>query len=175
MPATLGDLFRKFYSEELRKRAGSAKVLTNTLPRRSEDAWRVVSEVPNARFIFIKRDIDDICLRIYMRHYQSGNFHASDLRDTRDYVMFCHRMIDIMAEKMPKISCVLSYEDLVADPARARALAAGLCDLEVSGEPIPPIGDDRRCAEAYHSHIKAIRDEDVSADSPKVTRAARRP
>jgi hypothetical protein len=155
LPPALSDLFRKFYGEELRKRAGSAKVLTNTLPRRSEDAWRAASEIPNARFIFIKRNVDDICLRIFMRHYQSGNFHAADLRDTRDHVAFCHQMIDIMAEQMPEISRVLSYDELVANPAAARALAADLCNLGVSDGALPAIGDDRQCAAAYLDHIKA--------------------
>jgi tetratricopeptide (TPR) repeat protein len=165
LPPPLGDLFRKFYGEELRKRAGPAKVLTNTLPRRSEDAWRAASEIPNARFIFIKRNVDDICLRIFMRHYESGNLHASDLGDTRDYVTFCHQMIDIMAERMPEISRVLSYEEMVADPAAARALAAELCNLETSGGAIPSIGDDRHCAIAYIDHIKTSNGEsNVGAD-----------
>ena len=154
LPPPLSDLFRKFYGEELRKRAGSAKVLTNTLPRRSEDAWRAASEIPNARFIFIKRNLDDISLRIFMRNYESGNFHASDLRDARDHVTFCHQMIDIMADRMPEISRVLTYEELVADPAAARVLAADLCNLEVSSGAIPSIGDDRQCAAPYRHRIK---------------------
>jgi len=161
LPPALSELFRKFYGEELRKRAGSAKVLTNTLPTRNEDAWRVASEIPNARFIFIKRNLDDISLRIFMRHYKGGNFHASDLRDIRDYVTFCHQMIDVMAEKMPEISRVLSYEELVTKPAATLAVAGELCNLEVPGAAILSIGDDRECAAPYRDRIKAM----VSADA----------
>ena len=161
LPPALSDLFRKFYGEELRKRAGSGKVLTNTLPTRNEDAWRVASEIPNARFIFIKRDLDDISLRIFMRQYKGGHFYASDLRDIRDYVTFCHQMIDVMAEKMPDISRVLSYEELVSDPSVALTMAAELCNLEVSGAPIPSIGDDRECAAPYRDRIKAAIEADI--------------
>ena len=141
--------------EELAKRADSAQVLTNTVPARNEDALRVASEIPNARFIFIKRDLDDLSIRIYMRNYKSGNYYASDLQDIRDYLSWCHQMIDIMAEKMPLLSRVLTYEEMVDDPAAALAEAADLCGLQTSNSLLPSTGDDRGCADPYRDRIEA--------------------
>ena len=153
MPPLLGDLFRKFYSEELAERAGGARVLTNTLPARTEDALRVASEIPNARFIFIKRNVDDISIRIFMRSYKSGHSYASDLRDIREYISFCHTMMEEAAEKMPTISRVLAYEDMVKAPGAALAQAAELCNIETSGSNLPSIGDDRGCAAPYQKFM----------------------
>jgi hypothetical protein len=156
LPPPLSPLFQKFYFEELKKRSRTAKVLTNTMPGRSEDALRVAGEIANSRFIFIKRDIDDVSLRIYMRNYKRGNVHASDLRDIYDYVAWCHQMIDTTAKKMQAISLVLTYEEMVADPAAAVAKTAELCGLEVSGDRLPSIGDDRGCAAPYRDRIKTV-------------------
>jgi tetratricopeptide (TPR) repeat protein len=155
LPPQLSELFRRFYREELAKRADSAQVLTNTLPARTQDALRAASEIPNARFILIKRDLDDLSIRIFMRNYKTGNYYASDMRDIRDYLSWCHQMIDIMAEKMPLISRVLTYEEMVADPAATLAEAAELCGLQASDAMLPSVGDDRGCADPYRDHIEA--------------------
>ena len=159
LPPGLSELFQEFYLEELEKRADSAKVLTNTLPQRTEDALRAATEIPNARFVFIKRDIDDLTIRIFMRNYASGNHYASDLRDIRDYLQWCHDMIDVAADRMPDISRVITYEEMVVDPTAALAEVAGLCDLKMSGAALPSIGDDRGCAQPYRHHIEAARSQ----------------
>jgi tetratricopeptide (TPR) repeat protein len=155
LPPGLGDLFERYYREELAERAGSARVLTNTVPARNDDALRAAVEVPNARFIFVKRNINDITLRIYMRNYKSGNYYASDINDIREYLIWCHDMIDAMALKMPKICRVLSYEEMVADPASAVTQAAELCGVGAFAGVLPVIGDDRGCADPYRDHIEA--------------------
>lgn len=155
LPPGLSELFREFYLEELERRANSAKVLTNTLPQRTEDALRAATEIPNARFVFIKRDIDDLTIRIFMRNYASGNHYASDLQDIRDYLQWCHDMIDVAADRMPDISRVITYEEMVVDPTAALAEVAELCDLEMSGTALLSIGDDRGCAQPYRHHIEA--------------------
>jgi hypothetical protein len=106
-------------------------------------------------FLFIKRDLNDISLRIYMRHYKAGHAYASDLRDIRDYVAFCHEMIDVMAGRMPQISRTIAYEEMVADPASALAAATDLCDLKTYDGVLAPVGHDRGCAAPYLDRIEA--------------------
>ncbi|MFW6076272.1 MAG: tetratricopeptide repeat protein [Hyphomicrobiales bacterium] len=155
LPPDTRDLFRQGYVDELRKRAGSAQVLTNTVPARGEDAWKAATFIPRARYIFVKRDIDDTTLRIYMRNYKSGNHYAGDLRDIRDYIHWMHQIMDLTAEMMPDTCRVLTYEEIVADPKGARSIAAQLCGLEPGDEPVPEIGDDRGCAAPYLEHMRA--------------------
>ena len=154
LPPGLGDQFREFYLEELVQRAGAAKVLTNTLPVRNEDALRAALEIPNARFVFIKRDLDDLSIRIFMKNYAGGNYYSSSIANIRDYLTWCHDMIDAMAEKMPEISRVITYEEMVADPMAALKTTAELCGMETSGAELPPIGDDRSCGEPYRDKIE---------------------
>lgn len=156
LPAGMGDMFNDYYGEELAKRAGTAWVLTNTLPQRTEDAVRVANEVPNARFVFVKRNIDDITLRIFMRNYARGNYYASDLRDIREHLEWSHALMDIAAERMPEIARVVTYEDMVANPRQALEDVASLCGLALGDLDVPDIGDDRGCAAPYLSMMATL-------------------
>jgi tetratricopeptide (TPR) repeat protein len=155
LPPQLDSLCRDNYLEELSRRAGRAKVFTNTHPARISDAARVASVFPNVRFIFLKRNLDDTLLRIYMRQYHSGNSYSYDLTAARDYIGWYHQMIDLMSEKYPDITRVIHYEDIVANPAGALRVAADLCDLPMHDRPLPSPGDDRGCAEPYRQLMAA--------------------
>ena len=155
LPQELYPSCRKIYLEELAKRAGAARVFTNTHPARINDAALTVSVFPNVRFIFMKRDVDDTTLRIYFRRYREGNGHAYDLTAAREHVMWYHQMIDLMAAKLPDHVRVIRYEDMVADPASALRVAAELCGLPMTDKPLPPVGDDRGCAEPYKQFMAA--------------------
>ena len=110
---------------------------------------------PNVRFIFVKRNLEDNVLRIYMRKYKSGNYYAYGLTSIRDHIDWYHQMIDVLAEKLPDIVRVIHYEEMVADPATAVGIAADLCGLEMAGRPLPSLGDDRGCAEPYRELMAA--------------------
>lgn len=155
LPPTLNSLCREIYLEELGRRAGSAKVFTNTHPARIHDAARVAAAFPSVRFIFVKRNLEDNLLRIFMRAYAVGNSYSYDLKATRDHLLWYHQMIDALVEKLPVISRVIQYEDMIVDPAAALHLAADLCGLAVKDGPLPELGDDRNCAEPYRALITA--------------------
>jgi tetratricopeptide (TPR) repeat protein len=153
LPPTLDSVCQEIYMEELGRRAGSAKVFTNTHPARIHDAARVAAAFPGVRFIFVKRNLDDNMLRIFMRLYAIGNSYSYDLKATREHLLWYHQMIDTLAEKLPVISRVIQYEDIIADPAAALRLAADLCGLAVKDGPLPEHGDDRNCAAPYRALI----------------------
>ena len=146
---------REIYLEELARRAGSATVFTNTHPARIHDAARVAAAIPNVRFILIKRNLEDNMLRIYMQKYAAGHADSYDLKAIRDGLAWYHEMIDLLAAKLPDVSRVITYEDIVADPTGAIRMAAELCGLPKDHGPIPDIGDDRGCAEPYREFMKA--------------------
>jgi tetratricopeptide (TPR) repeat protein len=144
---------KDIYLDELKRRAGSAKVFTNTHPNRINDAAPISLVFPNIRFIFVKRNTEDIALRIFMRHYQIGN--AYDMKLIYEHIAWYNDMMDLMAEKLPDAVRVIRYEDMVEDPAGALAVAAELCGLPMPDEPVPTVGDDRGCAEPYRDLIAA--------------------
>jgi hypothetical protein len=155
LPPQLDSLCREFYVEELARRAGAAKVFTNTHPVRIHDAARMIAAFPNVRLILMKRDPEDNVLRIYMRKYRSGNAYAYDLKTARYNIVWHHRMIDVLAEKFPRFVRVIRYEDMVADPAAVLRVAADLCGLAVPEQPVPAVGDDRGCAQPYRQFMAA--------------------
>ena len=155
LPPQLYPQCREIYQEELTRRAGSAKVFTNTHPARISDAPLIVSVFPNVRLLFVKRDVEDTVLRIYFRRYTEGNAYAYDLAAAREHVLWYHQMIDLMAAKLPGIVRIVQYEDMVADPSATLRVAAELCSLPMPDKPLPKIGDDRGCAEPYRDFMAA--------------------
>lgn len=155
LPPSLEPLCREIYLEELERRAGSARVFTNTHPTQIIDAARIAAICPNARFIFVKRNLDDIALRIFMHRYAQGFAYAYDLGAIRKYVSWYYQMMDVIAQKLSRITLVIQYEDMIANPVAALAAAAELCGLEPPQGPLPEIGDDRGCAEPYRQFMEA--------------------
>lgn len=155
LPPQFYPMCREIYLAELSARAGSAKVFTNTHPSYIHDATRLAATLPNARFLLVKRNVEDNVLRILMRRYHAGNAYAYDLQTAMEHVTWYHAMMDALAEKMPGIARIVSYEDMVVDPAGAVAVAAELCELPNHAGRLPAIGDDRGCAEPYRPFMAA--------------------
>jgi tetratricopeptide (TPR) repeat protein len=147
---------RELYADELARRGAiSAKVFTNTHPVYITNAAHIAAIIPNARFIFIKRNADDLTLRIFMKQYERGNPYAYDVDTIRAHIEWYNQMIDLLAQKFPKISRVINYEDMVGDPLATLRTAAELCGAAISNEALPPIGDDRDCAKPYREFLTA--------------------
>jgi hypothetical protein len=153
LPPQFYPLVRKIYAEELVQRGGSTRVFTNTHPGYIHEAGRLAQTLPNARFLFVKRNLDDVVLRMFMRLYRRGNSYAYDLSAARAYIEWYDQIADLLAEKLPDTVRVVRYEDMVADPDAALRLAAELCGLPMPKGPVPTIGDDRGCAKPYRNLI----------------------
>jgi Flp pilus assembly protein TadD len=151
LPASMLPQFRQMYLDELARRAGGAQLLTNTLPGRIYDAGQIATTIPNVRFLLIKRNADDVALRVYMTKYLSGNPYAYDLKSIRDYLNWYDTMIDLTAQKLPDITKIVSYERMVDDPAATLREVAGLCGVSALDLPAPVLGHDRGCAVPYKS------------------------
>ncbi len=149
LPPQFHGQFRKKYTEELEHRAGSARIFTNTHPAYIQNAANLIGLIPNVRFIFVKRNVDDLMLRIYMRRYRAGNPFAYSLPTIRDHIDWYFAMMDLMAEKFPDAVWITNYEDMVSDPAGVLRTAAEFCGLPAHEGPVPDIGDDRGCAAPY--------------------------
>jgi len=155
MPPPTTGLNVPAYCQLARRGAISAKVFTNTHPVYITNAAHIAAIIPNARFIFIKRNADDLTLRIFMKQYERGNPYAYDVDTIRAHIEWYNQMIDLLAQKFPKISRVINYEDMVGDPLATLRTAAELCGAAISNEALPPIGDDRDCAKPYREFLTA--------------------
>lgn len=154
LPLGLDQRFRDNYMEELRSRADTANVFTNTHPGRIFDVYRMATALPNCRFLFIKRNTDDVILRIFMKKYQSGHLHSYDLEATREYVDWYYKMMDEFCQKFPTITSLLNYEDIIAAPEKVVDAIQKLCNLPATATTVPTLGDDRRAADGYKLLMK---------------------
>lgn len=148
---------RELYLGDLAERAGSASVFTNTHPGRIVDAARIAAIIPNVRFVFVKRDLDDLTVRIFMKKYGDGFPFSYDIAAIRDYLRWYNNMIDVLSEKLPESSLIVQYEDMVANPTAILNSVAALCGLP-SSDTVPEIGDDRGCAAPYREFLAAWQD-----------------
>ena len=131
-------------------------MFTNTLPGHIHNAPLIAGAIPNARFLLLKRDLADVAWRIYLTKYLSGNPYAYDLKAIGAYLDWYDSMIDLVAEKLPEITRVVSYEVAVKDPGYALAMAAELCGLAPSLDAIPSMPNDCGCSAAYRSHLEKL-------------------
>jgi Flp pilus assembly protein TadD len=155
LPAQLHPLCRDLYLEGLARRAGSVKVFTNTAPTRIFDAACTAATFPRVRYICVRRKLEDTLVRMFQSKYRGGNFYAYDIKAARDHVLWYNQMIDLLAAKLPEAVRIIHYEDVVANPAAALQIAAELCGLPLPSGPVPPVGDDRGCAEPYREFMAA--------------------
>ncbi|MCP4070810.1 MAG: sulfotransferase, partial [Hyphomicrobiales bacterium] len=108
---------------------------------------------PNVRIIFIKRNLDDLVLRIFMKQYGQANSYAYKLEYIRKYVAWYYDMVDVLHNKFPDISTVVEYEEMIADPETTLQSISDLCGIDLSSNEIPALVDDRGCAEPYRKFI----------------------
>ena len=149
LPPPLDAPWRSSYLAAVEERAQGARVFTNTNPGLIEDALRIGSVIPNARFIVMTRDREDTALRIFAKKYRSGNDYAYALATIREQIAWYEEMADVLAKKGPETVRVVRYEDIVSDPQSVMRIACELCGLPDHQGPLPPTGDDRGCSAPY--------------------------
>ncbi len=153
LPPELLPSFREYYLEDLMRRAGSARVFTNTLSQRIHDASIIASVIPNARFVMLRRDLQDTALRIYMTKYLRGNSYAYDLKSIAAYLRWYNQMIDLAAEKFSENVLLVTYESMIADSLTVLRKIATMCGLSIKDGPIPAPADDRGAATHYREFL----------------------
>jgi tetratricopeptide (TPR) repeat protein len=154
MPPQFYSQFKANFEEELNRRAGQPRVFTNTHPAYILNAGEFTALVPNVRFLFVKRNVADLTVRIFMRSYQSGNAYAYRIESIREHITWYHKMMDVMVNKYPDIVRIVNYEDMIDDPMHVRDEAARLCNVPNLRKEAIRIPDDRGYANNYIKFIK---------------------
>ncbi len=155
LPPPAHPLCRRIYLDELRRRAGPARVFTNTNSGCLFEAASIATVFERTRFILVKRNLEDNLLRIHQRHYGEANAYAYDLKATYEHILWHHRMADLLAATFPTRARIVHYEDMIADPGSTLRLAAALCELSIPDGHSPTIAGDVGCAAPYREFIAA--------------------
>ncbi len=149
LPAGMDSSFRKHYLQSLRAAASGHRLLTITNPARMLDALRLATLLPSAGFVLVKRDPDDLMVRIFMKMFLKGHPYAYSLASIREYVQTYYAVQDVLAEKLPGRTYTIRYEDMIAEPQKTRDTIGAFCGLAPASEPIPDLGNDIGCAKLY--------------------------
>lgn len=155
LPRSLDGRFRQIYLEELRDFAEGARIVTDTHPGLIASVGRIAATIPRARFVFIKRQIDDVALRMFMKPYRAGNHHAYDIATIFEHLSLYNAMSDFWIERFPSLTIAIEYEEMIADPRSTLARVALFCGASMPDSPLPKLGDDRGCAAPYRGFIAA--------------------
>lgn len=149
LPSSCYQAFRDAYCSRLTLPSSAAYVFTNTNPSNIHNIGPLFSIIPNVRVAFIKRNLEDVTLRIFMYRYKAGNSYAYDLKSIREHVLWYYEIMDMIADRYPEIVTIVNYEDLVEDPHKVVRSICNLCKLDASTDLKYLPGDDRDCAVPY--------------------------
>lgn len=153
MPRDLDVTFQKLYHEEILERAPDARIFTNTHPGKIGEILRFARTIQGSRFLFIKRNRDDLILRTYMKNYATGNSYAYDVKTIDEHITWYFEMIDLCTRKAPKVSRIIDYQDMIENPIEIFNMVGELCGIDIPCDNIPDIGDDREVAAPYQRYI----------------------
>jgi Flp pilus assembly protein TadD len=131
LPTQFHPLLANLYRHEIVRRAGPARVFTNTSPGRIHDAALIAAVFPNTRFILVKRDVDDNVLRIFMHRYLRGNFYAYDLKTARSRQL---------VSPDDRFAGAEAPADRAGDPLRGNGCQSG-CRVANGGRAVWPADD----------------------------------
>ncbi len=156
LPLQLYSMVRSEYRRQIEELIGDNSWVTNTSPGHIWDAAFFSKAIPNMRFVFMKRDIDDLMFRIYTKKYRLKNTYSYDLKALKQYIESYNSLIDTLHECFPENSIILSYEDMIADPKAALKQMCELCDIKPNYKALPKeIPNDVGCAEPYKEMMHA--------------------
>lgn len=148
---SLRDAYRKSIDEFL----GTNSIFTTTSPGYIWDSPLLLKAIPNVRFVFIKRNVDDLMSRIYLRRYRTRNTYSYDIQYIQNYAKAYNELIELMSELLPSVSRVIVYEDMVVDPLKATDEMCELVGIEPDHTVLPQIGNDIGCGEPYKELMAA--------------------
>ncbi len=103
-------------SEEL---AGRGKrIVTSTNPHSLTQITKLADRLPNATFLFMRRDRFDIGAEMFASNYARGNEYAYDPKTILDYISAYDSLVDGLVEKLGSRALLVQFEEILDSPAQ---------------------------------------------------------
>lgn len=143
---------RRAYLSELRKVSNDAPVLTDKMPANFLWIGFILTCLPEARIVHMRRDPIATCWSIFKHYFSSnGNGYAFDLKDVAEYWHLYSDLMDHWHKLFPNQILDVPYEDLTESPeVWCRKI------IEFSGLPWEPACLD------FHLNDRAVRTASAS-------------
>ena len=119
------------YIAGLKKRAPTARRMTDKMPGNFMVVGLIHLMLPNARIVHVNRNPVDTCLSCFTRLFHHGQEQTYDLTELGRYYRQYHRLMDHWRNILPPESFLdLRYEELVADTETQSRRLLDFCGLE---------------------------------------------
>ena len=115
-PGTTWERFGAVYRHMASLRTGDSRVTTDKGAILHLFVGALARMLPNAKFVWVRRDHRDIALSGYRSYLTDGNRWRHDLEDAAAYLQGHDEMMTYWAETFPGQVYELRYEDLVTTP-----------------------------------------------------------
>ena len=115
-PLNLEHLLRNEYLANVRKVAGSRRVITITGPSLIHQAARLPEVLPNCFFVFVRRSEQDLAYKIYSKHFSNANYYAYQLPEVYRHIDWYNQMMDRVSSLYPDHCVSVSYDEFIQRP-----------------------------------------------------------
>lgn len=145
--------------------------VTNTLPANIQLLAFVGLWFPSAPLIFISRNLEDLGLSVYFKHYKDDLTFSLDLYETGREIALTEALMDFWISVLPNPCVKLRYEDLVQKPAQVSKALYQFLDLDWKAVYFSGLQQQRHLTEhlAPHQSIDApapIRNDYIGWSKP---------
>ncbi len=153
-PGVGADLARTYLDELSRHSSDAARVVDKT-PANVDYLGIIHRVLPNARFIYMRRDPVDTCLSCYFQNFINAASFAMDLQDLAHYYREQHRLVAHWRSVLPKEAFLeVPYEELVADQENWSRRVLEFIGLEWDPKVLEFYKTDRAVLTASHWQVR---------------------
>jgi tetratricopeptide (TPR) repeat protein len=123
-------LIREKYLDSLLNLNVSEKIITDKMPVNFRLIGFILSAIPNAKIIHLKRDARATCWSNYKHYFSSGNGFSFSQEDLVKFYVLYTEMMEFWHELFPKKIYDLSYEELTKNQKKETQKLLNYCELD---------------------------------------------
>ena len=123
-------LAREQYIDSLSNLNVSEKIITDKMPVNFRLIGFILSAIPEAKIIHIKRDARAICWSNYKHYFSAGNGFSFDQDDLVKFYTLYSEMMDFWHTLFPKKIYDISYEELTKNQKNETHKLLNYCELD---------------------------------------------
>lgn len=114
---TKGCLSDIFYEDDKDLFNREIKFTTVSNPFCLQSIIYILENIPDAKFLFLERDIFNVGAEIFTKIYNSKNFYAYNPKYIMRYLNYYQSASEIISQKLPERCLKLSFNELIMNPS----------------------------------------------------------
>ena len=154
LPESLLTDFAVCYRALFRENARGASLYTTTTPGLITSVPAIMYALPEAKFIFLKRNPLDTAFRMYFKHYANSHYHSYDIKWSLDYIQWYNDLVGIWVQKFPHSVMTVEYADLVSRPVAVLKKILEFLGISANAPTDLTIPNDSGFSDPYHAMYK---------------------